>query len=83
MSLSGLRDFSKMNTPPKGRQEVKVQVGPERLDIIKAAIELELLRGGQVFMVVPLIRQVDPTRQMVEAIFEEQNDKNLDVKVCD
>jgi len=83
MSLSGLRDFSQMNTPPKGRLEVKVQVGPERLDVIKSAIELELLRGGQVFIVVPLIRQVDPTRRMVEAIFDEYNEKNLDVKIIE
>eukprot|EP01036_Dinobryon_divergens_P029109 gene29108-38171_t len=64
MSLSGLRDFSQMNSPPK------VHVGPINNTMIKAALENEFSRNGQVFVVVPLVRHVEPTRVMLESLFE-------------
>ena len=48
LSLSGMRDFSLMTSPPKGRKEVTVHVGLEEDSIISKAIDLELSRGGQV-----------------------------------
>ena len=48
MSLSGLRDLSLMNTPPKGRKEVNVTVMVEDPVVIRAAIQQEMDRGGQV-----------------------------------
>ena len=56
MSVSGLRDISVMNSPPQGRLEVKVQAGELWNNAtVVSAIEYELARGGQVFVVVPFI----------------------------
>lgn len=58
MSLSGLRDMSLMNSPPKGRKEVVTKVGRLGDAELVAAIKAEVERGGQVFVVCPLIEQV-------------------------
>ncbi|SME89065.1 transcription-repair coupling factor [Pseudobacteriovorax antillogorgiicola] len=51
MSLLGLRDISTIMTPPTERLEVKTYVVQWDDSIIKAAIEKEVARGGQVFFV--------------------------------
>ena len=61
ISLSGLRDLSLMNSPPTGRKEVKVRVGPDLDSTIVNAIEQERARSGQVFVVVPFVKDVAPT----------------------
>lgn len=50
-----------MNTAPVGRREVNVSVSDEDNRVIKNAIVDELKRGGQVFVVVPFVRDVGPT----------------------
>ena len=50
-----------MNTAPVGRKEVNVSVSDECGDVMKKAIETELRRGGQVFVVVPFVADVTPT----------------------
>ena len=49
MSLLGLRDMSVIETPPKDRLAIQTTVGHFHPDLIKAAIELELGRRGQVY----------------------------------
>jgi transcription-repair coupling factor (superfamily II helicase) len=49
MSLLGLRDMSVIETPPKDRLAVQTTVAHFQGDLIKAAIETELARGGQVY----------------------------------
>ena len=61
MSMANLRDLSLMNTAPVGRKEVNVSVSDECGDVMKKAIETELRRGGQVFVVVPFVADVTPT----------------------
>jgi transcription-repair coupling factor (superfamily II helicase) len=51
MSLLGLRDMSVIETPPKDRLAIQTVVAHFDLEIIRAAIELELGRGGQVYFV--------------------------------
>lgn len=51
MSLVGLRDMSIIETPPSDRLAVQTHVVPFSEAVIKAAVELELQRGGQVFFV--------------------------------
>ncbi|KAJ1430859.1 P-loop containing nucleoside triphosphate hydrolase protein, partial [Ochromonadaceae sp. CCMP2298] len=65
MSLSGLRDFSMMRSPPKGRREVQVFVGPEG-----GVVEMvrEIKRGGQVFVVVPFVKMVAETTERLQAL---------------
>ncbi|MGN1124764.1 MAG: transcription-repair coupling factor, partial [Candidatus Gastranaerophilaceae bacterium] len=49
MSLSGIKDMSLINTPPKNRMPIKTFVGEFNEQIIKNAITHELDREGQVF----------------------------------
>ena len=49
MSLTGIRDLSIIETPPKNRQSVETYVLEENDEIIISAVKKELERGGQVF----------------------------------
>jgi transcription-repair coupling factor (superfamily II helicase) len=51
MSLLGLRDMSVIETPPKDRLAIQTVVAHFNPDLIKAAIEQELSRGGQVYFI--------------------------------
>src|SRR3989449_1985054 len=51
MSLLGLRDMSVIETPPKDRLAIQTVVAHFDPAIIKAAIELEVARGGQIYFV--------------------------------
>jgi transcription-repair coupling factor (superfamily II helicase) len=51
MSLLGLRDMSVIETPPKDRLSINTVVAHFNADLIKAAIEQELQRSGQVYFV--------------------------------
>ena len=50
-ALINLKSISLINTPPPGRIPVKTFVMPFNWDIVKKAIEFELGRNGQVFVV--------------------------------
>jgi transcription-repair coupling factor (superfamily II helicase) len=49
MSMLGLRDMSVIETPPKDRLAIHTVVAPFQPELIRAAVELELGRGGQVY----------------------------------
>jgi transcription-repair coupling factor (superfamily II helicase) len=51
MSLLGIRDMSVIETPPKDRLAIHTVVAHFDSDLIRAAIEQELSRGGQVYFV--------------------------------
>lgn len=51
MSLLGMRDMSVIETPPRDRLAINTQVVQFSENVIKAAIELELARNGQVFFI--------------------------------
>jgi transcription-repair coupling factor (superfamily II helicase) len=51
MSLLGLRDMSVIETPPKDRLAINTVVAHFDPDLIKAAIEQELARQGQVYFI--------------------------------
>ena len=50
MSLLGIRDLSVIETPPENRFPVQTYVIEHNPAFIKEAIERELARGGQVFL---------------------------------
>lgn len=51
-SLLGARDLSVMTTPPQNRYPVQTEIiTPDDEDIIKEAIDIEIQRNGQVFIV--------------------------------
>src|SRR6056300_196225 len=55
MALSGVRDMSLIATPPVDRLAVRTFVGPWDGVVLREAIQREMFRGGQVFVVCPRI----------------------------
>ena len=51
MSLVGLRNMSLIETPPRDRLAIQTIVAPFSEELVQAAIEQELERGGQVYFV--------------------------------
>ncbi|MCC6264710.1 MAG: transcription-repair coupling factor [Bryobacterales bacterium] len=51
MSLLGLRDLSVIETPPKDRLSIHTVVARNEDEIVRAALEQELARGGQVYVI--------------------------------
>ncbi len=51
MSLLGIRDMSVIETPPKDRLAIHTVVAHFEPDLVRAAIEQELSRGGQVYFI--------------------------------
>lgn len=74
-SLMGARDLSIINTPPPNRCPVATEVHEFSAELIGAAIEQEMARGGQVFVVhnridtiehiASIIRKVAPKARLV------------------
>ena len=58
MSLSGIRDMSTINTPPKERQPIHTVLAEYDDVLVKQAIERELNRKGQVFVVTHRIQGI-------------------------
>jgi transcription-repair coupling factor (superfamily II helicase) len=65
MSLAGLRDISVIETAPEGRRPVRTYVGPYDEDLVRRAIERELERGGQAFV---LHNRIDSLPEMAERL---------------
>jgi transcription-repair coupling factor (superfamily II helicase) len=65
MSLAGLRDISVIETPPEGRRPVRTYVGPYDEDLVRKAIEREVERGGQAFV---LHNRVDSLPETTERL---------------
>jgi transcription-repair coupling factor (superfamily II helicase) len=51
MSLTGLREISLIETPPKDRLAIETVVAPWSDELVQTAIQFELRRGGQVYLV--------------------------------
>ncbi|HEY1249852.1 MAG TPA: transcription-repair coupling factor [Thermoanaerobaculia bacterium] len=68
LSLSGLRDLSIIETPPRDRLAIETQVVPSRPEVVREAIEAEIARGGQVFFVHNRIESIGRIKQMLEEL---------------
>ncbi len=68
MSLMGLRDMSVIETPPRDRLAIQTNVVPFTEQIIRAAIEQELQREGQVFFVHNRVESIDEIAALVKRI---------------
>ena len=55
MALSGVREMSLIATPPLDRLAVRTFAGPWDGVVLREAIQREMFRGGQVFVVCPRI----------------------------
>src|SRR6266545_2341214 len=68
LSLSGLRDLSIIETPPRDRLAIETQVAPRKPEVIREAIEAELSRGGQVFFVHNRVESIGRVQQELEEL---------------
>jgi transcription-repair coupling factor (superfamily II helicase) len=68
MSLSGLRDISIIETPPRGRRPVRTTVGEYDEQLIKDALEREHARGGQAFYLHNRVESIDEAREKLEEL---------------
>ncbi len=59
MSLSGIREISVIDTPPKNRRSVLAQVSPLDDRLVAEAIRREMNREGQVFYVHNHVRDIE------------------------
>jgi len=71
MSLSGVRDFSVIDTPPADRFPVSVHVGEYDPDVVSGAIRRELERGGQVYYISNRVRGIERVVERVKAAVPE------------
>jgi transcription-repair coupling factor (superfamily II helicase) len=68
MSLAGLRDISVIETPPEGRRPVRTYVGPYDEDLVRKAINREIERGGQAFVLHNRIDSLFETAERLRAL---------------
>lgn len=68
MSLSGMRDMSLIETPPRDRLAIQTQVVQFSDTVIKAAIDLELSRGGQVFFIHNRVETIETVAALVQRL---------------
>jgi len=68
MSLTGLRDMSLIETPPRDRLAIQTQVVQFSENVIKSAIELELGRGGQVFLIHNRVETIETIAALVQRL---------------
>ena len=66
MSLTGVRDLSIIETPPKDRLAIQTSVVRFSRSLIRTAIDLELKRQGQIFMVHNSVETIYSVARMVQ-----------------
>lgn len=71
LSLTGLRDMSLIETPPKDRLSIHTVVAPFRLKLIASAIKMELARRGQVYYIHNRIEDIEKVASMIEKLAPE------------
>ncbi|MGP8215036.1 MAG: transcription-repair coupling factor [Bacteroidia bacterium] len=67
-SLIGVRDLSVINTPPPNRYPVQTEVSVFSEDIFEHAINYEMARGGQIFVIHNRIHNIEEVAGMVRNI---------------
>ena len=70
MSKLGIRDLSVIETPPENRFPVQTYVIEHNLAFIREAIERELARGGQVFVLNNRIHNIDKVAREIDQLVE-------------
>jgi transcription-repair coupling factor (superfamily II helicase) len=68
MSLSGLREISVIDTPPRNRHPIKTEVVVFDEEIIQRAITDEIARDGQVFFVHNRVKSIHSVRALLERL---------------
>jgi transcription-repair coupling factor (superfamily II helicase) len=68
MSLVGLRDMSLIETPPKDRLAIQTVVAPFSERLVQTAIEAELAREGQVYLVHNRVESIYSMASLVQRL---------------
>ena len=68
MSLSGIKDMSVINTPPKNRLPIKTFVGEWNENMVKNAIIHELDREGQVFYLYNRVETIEEFKYQLQQL---------------
>lgn len=68
MSLTGIKDISTIEEPPGDRYPVQTYVTPYDEELLKTAIERELNRGGQVYVVNNRITGIKTLAALIERL---------------
>ncbi len=68
MSLSGLRDISIIETPPRGRRPVRTTVGEYDEELVTTALEREHARGGQAFYLHNRVESIDEVQVRLQQL---------------
>jgi transcription-repair coupling factor (superfamily II helicase) len=68
MSLTGLREISLIETPPKNRLAIETVVAPWSDELIATAIQFELRRGGQVYLVHNRVDSIVSVAERIRAL---------------
>lgn len=71
MALTGLRDISRLDTPPEERLPIITHVGPFSKRLIRRAIIREMERGGQVFFVHNRVKTIQAVRGQLARLVPE------------
>jgi transcription-repair coupling factor (superfamily II helicase) len=71
MGLSGIRDMSVIETPPKDRLAIQTAIVKFSTDVIAAAIRQELARDGQVFFVHNRVESIYSVAHLVQRLVPE------------
>ena len=70
MALSGIRDISTLENPPKNRLPVETYVTEYNENLLLDAINKELMRDGQVFILYNKVRTIDKFFDRVRALVD-------------
>jgi transcription-repair coupling factor len=68
MALSGLRSLSVIATPPGGRQPVITKVTRENDELVKKALQTELERGGQAYVLWNRVETIEAAAERIRKI---------------
>lgn len=68
MALSGLRSLSVIATPPGGRRPVITKVTRENDDLIKKALQTELERGGQAYVLWNRVETIEAAAERIRKL---------------
>jgi len=71
MAMSGLRDISIIETPPRDRQAVETSVREFSEEVVREAILYEIERGGQVYFVHNRVRSIGGVAQWLHKVVPE------------
>ena len=72
MALSGIRDMSTLEEPPRERQPVQTYVLEHEWPVLMDAMRREIARGGQVFYLHNRVESIDTTASRIQSMLGEE-----------